>query len=131
MAGGLAVQSPEQVPDSDLVGQARRRSFTSEYKAEPPPAGHSQIAKLINAAIRAGPEPRAWCRRCNTSAGRFTAHSVTTSCKQRRQLGVEVGELSVQLTKARCSAGIARNRPGKRTSTSSPREPGLNEESWR
>jgi hypothetical protein len=67
------------------------------------PAGASQIARLITPA---GPQTTVlgalqdahW-----TIHDAFGAHQ--SACEQRRQLAIEVGELSVRLTDALCAAG--------------------------
>jgi hypothetical protein len=73
------------------------------------PAGHSQIAQLIQDALSTGgPEAHAaWLRALQETHWQlhraFCEHQ--SVCEQRRQLAVDVGELAVQLTDALCAAG--------------------------
>lgn len=67
------------------------------------PAGHSQLARLIKAA---GPQTAVLCALQDahwTITRAFCAYQ--SACEQRRQLAVEVGELSLQLTEVLCAAG--------------------------
>lgn len=75
------------------------------------PAGHSQIAMLIQAAIHAGgPEAQSTVLQALQDV-HWQVHRAfceyQSACEQRRQLAVEVGELSVQLTEALTAAGYS------------------------
>src|SRR5215212_1138795 len=74
------------------------------------PAGHSQIAQLIQTTLRAGrpgPEPpvavRAALQEIHWAIHRAFCEYQSV-CEQRRQLAVEVGELAVRLTDVLCAA---------------------------
>jgi hypothetical protein len=73
------------------------------------PAGVSPIAKLIEDALRTGgPESRAVVLGALAQthwAIHRAFHAYQSACEERRQLAVDVGELSVQLTEALCAAG--------------------------
>lgn len=71
------------------------------------PVGSSQIARLITAAgpqtaLLAGLQDAHW-----TIHSAF--HAYQYACEQRRQLAVEVGELSVKLTETLCAAGWSKH----------------------
>jgi hypothetical protein len=73
------------------------------------PAGESQIAQLMSDAGRAGgPEASAGVlaalQQVHWSVRR-AFHEYQSACEERRQLAVEVGELSRQLTEVLCAAG--------------------------
>ena len=69
------------------------------------PAGHSQIAKLIErgsqTAVLGALQEIHW-----TVHRAFCEYQ--SACEERRQLAVDVGELAAQLTDALCAAGWAR-----------------------
>ncbi|MGZ6565246.1 MAG: hypothetical protein ACXVH3_35820 [Solirubrobacteraceae bacterium] len=71
------------------------------------PAGHSQIAELIEDG---GPAPVAPALSALQAIhwqihGAFCEYQ--SACEERRQLAVEVGELAVQLTDALCATGFS------------------------
>jgi hypothetical protein len=72
------------------------------------PAGHSQIAELIEAG---GPGPGVAVLGALQEI-HWTIHRAfceyQMACEERRQLAVDVGELAVQLTDALCAAGFSR-----------------------
>jgi hypothetical protein len=75
------------------------------------PAGASQTAELIvNALHGGGPEPRAavlgTLQQVHLAIHRAFC-DYQDACEERRQLAVEVGELSAQLIAALCAAGWA------------------------
>ena len=71
--------------------------------------GHSQIAQLLDTALSVGgPEAHAAALRAVHDI-HWAIHrgfcQYESACEERRQLAVEVGELSQQLTDALCAAG--------------------------
>jgi hypothetical protein len=75
------------------------------------PAGHSQIATLINAAPAATAPGSEAALLHALQAVHWQVHAAfrqyQSACEERRQLAFEVGELSHQLTEVLCAAGWA------------------------
>lgn len=77
------------------------------------PAGHSQLAELIDGTVAAGgPGPGvevlAALQEIHWQVHRAFCE-YQSACEERRQLAVEVGELAVQLTDALCAAGFSQH----------------------
>jgi hypothetical protein len=74
------------------------------------PAGHSQIAQLIDTArgARAPGSETALLQALQDIHWQLhrSFHRYQQACEERRQLAVEVGELSLKLTDALCAAGF-------------------------
>jgi hypothetical protein len=73
------------------------------------PAGHSQIAELIGAALPADGPGSGVAVLGALQEIHWAIHKAfceyQSACEERRQLAVDVGELSVKLTHALCAAG--------------------------